>query len=123
MQCGVSRSVNVKPKPFLHNMGLFSFLGFGNSALKNALRKGAIIVDVRSGPEYDRGHIPDAFHIPADRIKLSADRLREAKRPIIVCCNSGHRSAEAVQVLKAKGVRDVYNGGNWEKLLELMKTI
>jgi phage shock protein E len=104
-------------------MGLFSFLGFGNNALKNALRKGAIIVDVRSGPEYDSGHIPEAFHIPADRIKLSADRLRDAKRPIVVCCNSGQRSADAVQLLKAKGIKEVYNGGNWEKLLQLLKSL
>jgi phage shock protein E len=104
-------------------MGLFSFLGFGKHTLKNALRKGAIIVDVRTGPEFDSGHIPEAFHIPVDRIRLSADRLGEAKRPIIVCCNSGHRSGDAVQILKAKGIKEVYNGGNWEKLLQLLKSV
>lgn len=104
-------------------MGFLSFLGFGNSGLKNALRKGAIIVDVRNATEFDGGHIPEAFHIPVDRIKASAERLKEAKRPIVVCCNTGHRSSDAMNILKAKGVKDVYNGGNWEKLLQLMKTI
>jgi phage shock protein E len=102
-------------------MGFLSFLGLGNSSLKNALRKGALIVDVRTATEFDGGHIPEAFHIPVDRIKVSAERLKEAKRPIIVCCNTGHRSADALQLLKAKGLKDVYNGGNWEKLLQLMK--
>jgi rhodanese-related sulfurtransferase len=104
-------------------MGFFSFLGLGNGALKNALRKGAIIVDVRTATEFDSGHIPEAFHIPVDRIKVSAERLKEAKRPIVLCCNSGHRSGDAMQILKAKGVKEVYNGGNWENLLRLLKTI
>lgn len=104
-------------------MGFLSFLGLGNGQLKNALRKGAIIVDVRTAAEFDSGHIPEAFHIPADRIKISADRLKEAKRPIVLCCSTGHRSGEALQVLKAKGIKEVYNGGNWENLLRLLKSI
>jgi phage shock protein E len=94
---------------------------FGGSKLKIALRKGAILIDVRTGTEYDRGHIPDAFNIPVDRIKASADRLKESKRPVIVCCNSGDRSSTAVQILKAKGLKEVYNGGNWENLLKLIQ--
>lgn len=86
-------------------MGLFSFLGFGNAGLKKALRRGAIIVDVRTAAEYDSGHIPDAFHIPVDRIRISADRLKDAKRPVVVCCNSGHRSQTALKVLQEKGLR------------------
>lgn len=104
-------------------MGIFSFLGFGgNAQLKAALRKGAIIVDVRTANEYDGGHIPDAFHIPADRLSISMQRLKEVKRPIIVCCNSGARSGDAVRKLKAAGIKDVYNGGNWEQLLRLIQS-
>lgn len=102
-------------------MGLFSFLRSGK--LKNALRKGAIIIDVRTGIEYDRGHVPDAFNIPVDRIKASAARLKEANLPVIVCCNSGYRSSEAVQYLKEKGLKEVYNGGSWEDLLKIMQTL
>jgi phage shock protein E len=104
-------------------MGLLSFLGIGKGKLKNALRKGAIIIDVRTGIEYDRGHVPDAFNIPVDRIKISADRLKETKRPVILCCNSGERSSTALQQLKAKGVKNVYNGGNWENLLKIMQSL
>jgi phage shock protein E len=101
-------------------MGLFSFLNFGQGKIKDALEKGAIIIDVRTGVEYDRGHIPDAFHIPVDRLKANAARLKETKRPVIVCCSNGERSSTAVQILKAKGLKRVYNGGNWEKLVLLM---
>ncbi|MDZ4793334.1 MAG: rhodanese-like domain-containing protein [Bacteroidota bacterium] len=102
-------------------MGLFSFLGSGK--IKNALRKGAIIIDVRTGIEYDRGHVPDAFNIPVDRIKASAARLKEAKLPIIVCCNSGSRSSTAMQYLKEKGLKEIYNGGSWEELLKIMQAL
>jgi phage shock protein E len=100
-------------------LGLLSSF-FGQGKIKDAIRKGAIIIDVRSGIEYDRGHIPDAFHIPVDRIRANADRLKETGRPVIICCSTGDRSATAVQILKAKGLKHVYNGGNWEKLLSLM---
>lgn len=96
---------------------------FGGSQIKSALKKGAIVVDVRTGTEYDRGHVPDAFNIPVDRIQVSADRLKDAKRPIIVCCNTGERSRIAVQQLKAKGLKNVYNGGSWEFVVKLMKEI
>jgi phage shock protein E len=94
---------------------------FGGGQVKAALKKGAIVVDVRTGTEYDRGHVADAFNIPVDRIAVSAERLKEAKRPIIVCCNSGERSKIAVQQLKSKGVKEVYNGGNWEYVAKLMR--
>lgn len=104
-------------------MGFLSFLGLGSGNIKNALRKGAIIIDVRTATEYDNGHIPDAFHIPVDRIKANAERLKESKLPIVLCCSSGDRSSTALQILKDKGVKDVYNGGNWETLLRLIKNL
>ena len=104
-------------------MGLFSFLNPGSVKLKNVLKKGAIIIDVRTGPEYDSGHIPESFHIPVDRIKTNAAQLKEANQPIILCCNTGDRSSTAMQILKAKGIKQVYNGGNWEKLLVMMKSL
>ena len=104
-------------------MGLLSFFGLRSGNIKNALRKGAIIIDVRTGTEYDLGHVPDAFNIPVDRINASAGRLKEAKRPVILCCNSGERSSTALQHLKVKGLKEVYNGGNWENLLKVIQSL
>lgn len=104
-------------------MGLLSFFGLGPGKIINALRKGAIIIDVRTGTEYDRGHVPDAFNIPVDRITASADRLKEANRPVILCCNTGARSSIATQHLKEKGLKEVYNGGSWENVLKLLQSL
>ncbi|HQW43634.1 MAG: rhodanese-like domain-containing protein [Chitinophagaceae bacterium] len=104
-------------------MGILSVFGFGSGKIKSALRKGALIIDVRTGIEYDRGHVPDAFNIPVDRISANAQRLKEAKLPVVLCCNSGARSRNAVQQLKAKGLKEVYNGGSWENVLKLMQSL
>ena len=96
---------------------------FGGSQIKSALKKGAIVVDVRTGTEYDRGHVPDAFNIPVDRISASAERLKAANKPIIVCCSTGERSKLAVQNLRSRGVRNVYNGGNWQTVVKIMQSI
>lgn len=103
-------------------MSFFSKL-FGGSKIKSALKNGAIVVDVRTGTEYDRGHVPDAFNIPVDRIAISADRLKAANKPVILCCNTGERSGIALQHLKAKGLKNVLNGGSWESVVKLMKSI
>ena len=104
-------------------MGLLSLLGIGSAKIKEALRKGAIIIDVRTAAEYDRGHIPDAFNIPVDRINISMQRIKAANRPVVLCCNSGARSSTALQLLKSEGVKEVYNGGNWQNILKLLKKL
>jgi phage shock protein E len=104
-------------------MRLLSLLGLGSGKIKTALRKGAIIIDVRTAVEYDRGHIPDAFNIPVDRINVSIQRIKAAKMPVIVCCNSGARSSTALQLLKIQGVKEVYNGGSWENVLKIIRSL
>ena len=103
-------------------MGLLSIFGIGNGKIKEVIRKGAVIIDVRSAAEYDRGHIPRALNIPSDRINISVQRIKDFNKPVILCCNSGDRSSTAYRTLKQQGVKEVYNGGNWEKLLRTIRS-
>lgn len=102
-------------------MGLFSFLGFGKTAIKDALRKNAVVIDVRTANEYDRGKVPGSVNIPVDRISSSIARIKGFERPIILVCSSGNRSGNALRILKENGVNDALNGGNWEQVVRLMK--
>lgn len=104
-------------------MGLLSFLGLGSSAIKKALRSGAVIIDVRTAFEFDQGHVREAIHIPIDRIPANVERIKNMGQPIIFCCASGERSGKAVAIMKAKGMKEVYNGGSWAKLIQLQKDI
>lgn len=101
-------------------MGLFSFLGLGNAKIKDALKRGAIVIDVRTANEFDRGKVPDSINIPVDRIAVNAQRILSMKRPVIFVCASGGRSSSAVRMMKEKGMKDVFNGGSWENVLKMV---
>ncbi|HKZ65099.1 MAG TPA: rhodanese-like domain-containing protein [Chitinophagaceae bacterium] len=102
-------------------MSLFSFLGLGNKKIKDALFRGAIIIDVRSASEFDRGKIPGSINIPVDRIPINSERIKAMNRPVIFCCTSGDRSNKAIQLMEQKGLEEAYNGGNWHHLLKIAK--
>lgn len=91
-----------------------------NSSLLSAIKKGALIVDVRTPREYDQGRIPESINIPLDRLAASEQRLKEMKRPIIFCCSSGNRSGQAYRLFSGKGFKNVYNGGSWMKIMNLL---
>jgi len=104
-------------------MGIFSFLGIGDGKLKAALKKGAVVIDVRNVNEYDQGRIPGSLNIPVDRIAASTERIRSLNRPVVFCCSSGSRSGQAVRIMKEKGFNEVYNGGSWTHVLKLLRAI
>jgi phage shock protein E len=104
-------------------MSLLSFLGFGKNSLKDLLRSGAVIIDVRSAAEFDRGKIPGSINIPVDRIDINSKRILAIKQPIIFCCNSGDRSRQAIRMMKERGLKEVYYGGDWERLLRIVNRL
>ncbi len=104
-------------------MGLLSFLGIGKSAIKDALRKGAIVIDVRNVNEYDKGRVPESINIPVNMIPASIERIKGMKRPVVFCCASGSRSSNAVNIMKANGMKEVYNGGSWMQVLKMLKNL
>lgn len=104
-------------------MGILSFFGLGSGKIKEALRKGAIIIDVRTAHEFDQGRVPDSINIPIDRISANAERIKAMKRPVVLCCSSGSRSSAALQLLKVKGLKEIYNGGSWENIIRILKRL
>jgi len=83
--------------------------------LEELMKKGAVIVDVRSKAEFAGGHLSNSVNIPLDVLK---ERLKEldSSKPVITCCASGMRSASAKSILKANGFEEVKNGGGWSSL-------
>jgi len=101
---------------------MFGFL-FGKNKIKEAIQKGAVIIDVRTPHEYDNGRIPGSINIPVDRISASIERIKSMRKPVIVCCNSGTRSGKAKDILKSAGLQEVYNGGSWESVLRIINKL
>jgi rhodanese-related sulfurtransferase len=104
-------------------MGIFSLPGFGKNKIREALQKGAVIIDVRTAHEFDTGKVSGSINIPVDRISANIERIRSIHKPIIVCCSRGERSEKAVTILKENGIKEVYNGGGWTKVLKLINSL
>jgi phage shock protein E len=98
-----------------------ALLGIGNGKIREALREGAVVVDLRTPTEFDQGHIPRSLNIPVDRIRANTGRIRDLKRPVILCCAGGAHCYEAMETLRQAGVGRVYIGGSWESVLKLMR--
>jgi phage shock protein E len=101
---------------------MLNFL-FGRSKIKEALRQGAIIIDVRTGNEFDMGKVPGSVNIPVDRILINTPRIKAMGKPIVFCCSSGMRSGMAVRIMKENGLKEVYNGGSWERVLKMINRL
>jgi len=98
-------------------MGFFSAI-FGskdNSKLKEAIQKGAFLVDVRSASEFASGSVKGAVNIPLDKIGNQLTKFK-GKKNIVVFCQSGNRSGQAKSILENNGVQNVINGGSWSNV-------
>lgn len=96
-------------------IGFLKNLFGGGANYRTLVKEGAAVVDVRTGPEYDRGHVRGAMNIPLDRIGGRTGEFKTKNQAVICCCESGSRSAQAVSILRRAGVK-AYNGGNWKSL-------
>ncbi len=72
----------------------------------------ATIVDVRTPGEYMGGHVAGSINIPLRELETKTDEIKQLKQPIVLCCASGGRSGQAVQILSQQGV-SCFNGGSW----------
>lgn len=89
-----------------------------NKALE-IINSGAVLIDVRTIDEFNREHIPNAVNIPLDQLE-SINYDKDTK--IIIYCQTGVRSKEAVTKLINMGYTNLYDldGGllNWGGSLE-----
>ena len=98
-------------------MGILDFLGFGSKTenINEFIEKGAIIIDVRSVGEFQGGHIKGSKNIPLNTIESKINEIKKTSKPVIACCASGMRSAQATSILKQNGIEAI-NGGGWSSL-------
>ena len=98
-------------------MGLLSMLGLSgkSESVKEFRDKGAVIIDVRTPGEFQGGHIKGSKNIPLNTIGNQIESIKKLNKPVIACCASGMRSAQATSILKSNGI-EAMNGGGWSSL-------
>jgi CRP-like cAMP-binding protein len=70
--------------------------------MADAVKAGAVCVDMRSEEEYSAGHLAGAVNIPLSLLAIKA-RLLSDQVQYICYCNTGRRSRAAAHLLKKQG--------------------
>lgn len=71
-----------------------------------------IVLDVRTGEEYQAGHIEGSVLLSNTEIKEKAHVvLPDKNAKILIYCRSGNRSAQAAKLLLEMGYTDIYDFG------------
>jgi phage shock protein E len=79
--------------------------------IRDKIKAGARVIDVRTQDEFADGAYPGAENIPLSELPSRLEGLGKKDAPIILYCASGARSAKATRILKAAGFSDVVNAG------------
>lgn len=83
---------------------------------REAVKNGALIVDVRTPKEFRGKHIKGAINLPIQEIMKGKIPLPKNKE-IVVYCRTGSRSSVSAKVLRELGwsVYDVATQSEWER--------
>lgn len=83
-------------------------INVNNEQFSKVRAQGVPIIDVRTPEEFAASHIPGAVNVPMDQLNdVSAGW--DPAQPVAVYCATGARSANAAQILEARGFAKVYN--------------
>jgi phage shock protein E len=81
------------------------------SSVRDKIKAGARVVDVRTPAEFADGAYPGATNIPLSVLPARMQELEPKDKPIVLYCASGARSGQAARLLKQAGFVDVVNAG------------
>lgn len=86
--------------------------GRKNISIKDAVvlinRHPTFLVDVRNAGEFERSRINNSVNIPLDKLAESIDKLKKnSNKTLIIYCQKGFQSAQAVKILNKLGVDSV----------------
>jgi len=85
------------------------------------LKRGALLIDVRTPFEFNSGHLPSAINLPLDQIEIALPRrVKDKSQVLLLHCQSGMRSEVAKRKLKALGYLNVYNLGSYGRAAEIV---
>ena len=72
-------------------------------------RDNALLVDVSSIAEFEKGHIPGAKHVAMSQFDPESKELAKVRDlPVAIVCKNGQTSAQAAQRLKKAGFSKVF---------------
>ena len=94
------------------------------SDLQTVVEQGALLLDVRTTGEYEEGHVEGSINIPLGELEQRLEgeqKLEDKEQKIVVFCQSGGRSSQAIKILERNGYTSLYNGGGWVSVNQLLQ--
>ncbi len=68
------------------------------------------IIDVRTRTEYLEYHLNGSINIPLTQLREKIEKIQPDKeKKILLCCQTGGRSAKAAKILEKLGYHNLYN--------------
>ena len=103
-------------------IALFLSIGLEAQSLPEIVnQKETLLVDVRTPEEFTQGSVKNAVNIPLKDLESHIQQFR-GKKNIVVFCRRGNRSAEAKKILQKFDIKNVFDGGAWQNVQNLVKT-
>ena len=79
------------------------------------------IVDVRTPEEFSNSRVEASVNIPLNLVPENIETLKKMQ-PLVLCCAAGVRSGQAMEFLKFNGLNQVYNGGSWQDVENMLNS-
>lgn len=87
------------------------------------LKRGAIVVDVRTVEEFQTKSLTNVINIPLDEVKTKFPTVVTNKSDVVLLhCRSGRRSGIAVEQLQTLGYTNVFNIGSFSKAEKILRS-
>ena len=106
---------------------LVAWFGFNAKAelseaeAREYLKRGALVVDVRTADEFKTKSLTNVINIPQDEVKMKFSTVVTNKSEIVLLhCRSGRRSDIAVGQLRTLGYTNVFNIGSFAKAEKIL---
>jgi phage shock protein E len=89
---------------------------------RSLIEANAMVIDVRTAQEFAGGHIDNAINLPLDEIAEKIETVcTDRKRPLLLYCLSGTRSALAARILRRLAYGEVHNLGSLMRARAILK--
>ena len=86
------------------------------------LKKGALVIDVRTPGEFNSGHLTNTINIPLDEIESALPkRVTDKSQVLLLHCASGMRSGMAQKKLNSLGYTNAFNLGSYDRAEGILK--
>jgi phage shock protein E len=94
------------------------------AAAKEHLKRGAIVVDVRTPDEFNKGHLKCAINMPFDDVEtLVPRRVTDKGQVLLLHCQTGLRSGVARKRLATLGYTRAFNLGSYRRAARIISEL